>query len=437
MIITIDGPAGTGKSTVAKAVARKLGFNHFDTGAIYRSFAWKVLRSGIDPKEQSEVIKLICDFAFEIKTSAALEKSYFVDGMNITESIRSPEISQVSSIIATYPEVRKWIVKATRKFGRSCNAVFEGRDMGSVVFPKADLKIFLTADPKIRAERRYKELLAKYPDLSSKQSLESILQEMQERDLNDSTRQVSPLIKPSDAKEIDTSHLNVNEVVSAILALMPVQDVTRPKMGFFYRLKHFFSSVFFKFFFRLEVIHPERVFPGGGILIANHTSLYDPFVIAVSVKDEVHFVTRDSFFEHVFLHKIVKELNTQIIGEKESDLKFIKSMLSKIESGNKVVLFPEGKLSSNDDLGPFNREFLILAKKAKCPVYPIYLHGVDQAWPQTAKFPKFFGKISVVFGTGVYFDEFEDFSEKEAQKAVLEKCREQILDLKKSFQALS
>lgn len=436
MIITIDGPAGTGKSTVAKEVARKLGFVHFDTGAMYRCLAWKVLRSGIDPLESQEVVKLVQNFQFEIKTAEDGTKAYFVDHVDVTQAIRTPEVTQTSSMIAVYPEVRCCIVKITRRFGRSCNAVFEGRDMGTVVFPKADVKIFLQADSQVRALRRYKELMVKFPDLSDKKSLEEILQEMQQRDEIDSTREASPLVKAVDATLIDTSFLTIEQVVKKIISLVPVSVAKMPKMSFFYRFIHYLSALFFRRFFHFNVYRSEKIFPGGGILIANHGSLYDPFVIAVSLNDEVNFVTRNNFFERAFLRKFVKDLNTHTFGEKETELKKIKNMLKWLDEGKKILVFPEGKRLLSEHMDVFEKKIVLLAKKAKCPVYPIYLHGVDQAWPEHRSLPKFFSKISVVFGQGVYFDEFEDLPEKLAEEKFLEKCREQIIESQMFFESI-
>lgn len=141
MIITIDGSAGTGKSTVARAVAKRLGFTFFDTGAIYRTLSWWILDQKIDPLDQEAVVKALPNFQYEIRGEGK-DRRYFANGIDVSEVIRTPSISMAASQIATYPEVRQAMVKIQRSYGEKSNVVFEGRDMGTIVFPSADLKIF-------------------------------------------------------------------------------------------------------------------------------------------------------------------------------------------------------------------------------------------------------------------------------------------------------
>ena len=219
MIITIDGPSGTGKSTVAKGVAKRLGFTFFDTGAMYRSLAWLLLKKGLNPSDISQAIEALPQFQYEIRSASTGERRYFVQGEDVTDMIRSQAISTAASQIAVYPEVRQAMVKIQRQFGHAIDAVFEGRDMGTVVFPNADLKIFLTAKPEVRAERRYRELIHKFPDLAI--SREAILREIEERDQADSTRAISPLKQAPDAILVDTSHLTAQQVIEKIVSLKP------------------------------------------------------------------------------------------------------------------------------------------------------------------------------------------------------------------------
>ena len=215
MIIAIDGPSGTGKSTVAKGVAKELRFTFFDTGAMYRSLAWWLLSTNVDLDDEDAVAQTLDNFHYEIK-SEGQERKYIVNGEDVTHAIRTHEISAAASKIAIYPDVRHTIVKIQRQFGLHGSAVFEGRDMGTVVFPKAEVKIFLTATPECRAKRRYLELVQKFPDQKETFSLSQILQDIQERDEKDTTRAISPLKQASDALLIDTSHLTAEQVIQKI-----------------------------------------------------------------------------------------------------------------------------------------------------------------------------------------------------------------------------
>jgi len=192
MIIAIDGPAGTGKSTVAKGVAKKLGFLYFDTGAMYRTAGFWLNKQGIDLDDAETIAREIPKFSYEVKTGADGAKRYLVEGLDVTEMIRTPEISTIASKIAVYPEVRKALVKIQRAVAQSVDAVCEGRDMGTVVFPQAEVKIFLIASPELRAERRYLELLMKFPDTSDSFSYNQVLQDVKHRDHQDMTRSISP-----------------------------------------------------------------------------------------------------------------------------------------------------------------------------------------------------------------------------------------------------
>lgn len=213
MIIAIDGPSGTGKSTVAKGVAEKLSFTFFDTGAMYRSVALWLVNHGINLDDVEAIAARLPEFSYQIEGTGSSRK-YLVDGIDVSEAIRSHEISAFASKIAVYAPVRNMLVEIQRNFGAKTNAVFEGRDMGSVVFPKAELKIFLTADPEVRAKRRFKELSSKNP-ISEKQ----ILHDIQERDLQDSTRTLSPLKQANDAILIDTSKLSADQVIEKVIEL--------------------------------------------------------------------------------------------------------------------------------------------------------------------------------------------------------------------------
>lgn len=207
-VIAIDGPAGSGKSTVAKAVAERLGLEYLDTGAMYRSVAFAVLRSGGDPADH--------DFAAEVARSIDLHvglDSVIVNGIDATVEIRGPEVTRAVSLVAANPDVRKELVSRQREWAaRRDGGVLEGRDIGTVVFPDAELKVYLTADPEERARRRAKEVT----DLD----YATVAADLARRDALDSGREVDPLAEAADAVQVDTTGLSVDEVVSKIEALL-------------------------------------------------------------------------------------------------------------------------------------------------------------------------------------------------------------------------
>ena len=215
MIITIDGPAGTGKTTIAEKIAGKLDYRYFDTGAMYRAVTYLIINDKINLGNESELETLLKQFQFDIRKDEG-NKRYFVEDQDVTTVIRSREVTQHVSEVSAKPIIRAALVEIQRRFGKKGDTVFEGRDMGTVVFPEAELKIFLTARPAVRAERRYLEL----KDSITQSTQEDVLQELLKRDHFDSTREVSPLKQAEDAHLIDTSDLTIEQVVDRILALI-------------------------------------------------------------------------------------------------------------------------------------------------------------------------------------------------------------------------
>lgn len=212
MIITIDGPAGTGKTTIARLVSQKLNFEYFDTGAMYRALTYYIERQAIDVSNKALLLKFLNDFHFDIRNEGN-EKKYFVNELDVTLLIRTAEVTKNVSKIAAIPEVRMNLIHIQKAFSHGRHVVFEGRDMGTVVFPKADFKFFLTARPAVRAERRYFEFKQKEMPITE----EEVLRELLIRDHLDSTREIAPLKQAEDAFLIDTSDFTIEEVTQQIL----------------------------------------------------------------------------------------------------------------------------------------------------------------------------------------------------------------------------
>jgi len=212
ILIAIDGPAGSGKSTTAKLVAQKLGYIYLDTGAMYRAITLKVLISGVDPSDEEEIVRLTEKSSISFDDNGGKVR-VILDGSDVTEKIRAEEITKTVSLISSYPGVRKILVEKQREIGSRKGCVVDGRDIGTVVFPHADLKFFMVADIMERARRRQAELSESGTELPIVQ----VVNELKVRDMKDSTREASPLKKADDAIEIDTTNLTIEEQVAKIL----------------------------------------------------------------------------------------------------------------------------------------------------------------------------------------------------------------------------
>lgn len=207
IIIAIDGPAGSGKSTTARLVAQKLGYTYIDTGAMYRALTLKVIESNVDPNDEDSIVKLAENTRIDLIYENGNLK-VILDNRDVSDKIRTPEVTSLVSVVSAHPKVRDIMVKKQRELGKDGGVVIDGRDIGTVVFPNADLKIFMTADVKERAKRRQKELKAQGFEIE----IEKLIKEIEERDEFDSNREISPLKKADDAIEIDTTNLTIERV---------------------------------------------------------------------------------------------------------------------------------------------------------------------------------------------------------------------------------
>lgn len=213
--VALDGPSGAGKSTVAKALSARLGLVYVDTGALYRTVGYYVRQKGADPKSEAEVTRLLPEMQVELCYRNG-EQHVMLNGEDLGQKIREPEISMYASAVSALPSVRAFLLDMQRNIARHQSVVMDGRDIGTVILPDAEIKIFLSASSEARAQRRYRELTEK--GIST--TYEDVLRDMEERDRNDAGRAVAPAIPAADAVKMDNSHMSVEENVEAILQLI-------------------------------------------------------------------------------------------------------------------------------------------------------------------------------------------------------------------------
>lgn len=428
MIITIDGPAGTGKTTVAQRVAAKLKLPYFDTGAMYRAVAFVLLHEKIPLSDVKQISELLADFRFEIRIMSGVHH-YFANGTDVTDVIRSPAVTNTVSAVSALPVVREALWLVQRRFAKKRGGVFEGRDMGTVVFPKANYKIYITARPEVRAERRLSELKEKRPDDAKHMTHDQMVQEIMKRDEYDSTRAFAPLRCPPDAYVIDTSELTLDEVVDRVLEYYEKKN-TRPAWShwkgipFLYRLVLCFSWFVGKIFYRLKIYGLEHYYPRGAILAANHTSYLDPPIVSVSWPEVVHFLARKTLFRSKIFGGFIRRLNTHPVTGESGDIQVMKLIVSLLERGDKVVLFPEGTRSENGELQPIKPGIGLLVARSKSAIIPVYIDGAYKVWGRNRKLPRLFGKVRCVYGSPITWDSVAGLDKKEAQLALAHKLED-------------
>ena len=213
--IAIDGPAGAGKSTIARRAAAEMGFIYVDTGALYRSVAYYCITKGADVKDREKIAALLPEISPELRFIDGVQH-VFVNGEDVSGNIRTPEVSLGASSVSAYPEVRAFLFDLQRKIAAENNVIMDGRDIGTVVLPNAQLKIFLTASPEARADRRFAEL----KDKENAPSYEQVLADIIKRDHDDSTRAIAPLKQAEDAVLLDTTFLDLEQSVKAVMDLV-------------------------------------------------------------------------------------------------------------------------------------------------------------------------------------------------------------------------
>ena len=219
MNIAIDGPAGAGKSSIAKLAAKKMNYVYVDTGAMFRTMAYYFLTNGIEPKEESQVNENCDSIHIEIQYEAG-EQHIFLNGKDVSKEIRQEEVGKNASVVAKYPKVREKLLELQRNLAATTDVIMDGRDIGTVVLPDAECKIFLTASSHVRAERRYKELVEKGETCD----LEQIEKDIIARDEQDMNREIAPLKQAEDAVLVDSSNMTIDEVVNRIIELAERAD---------------------------------------------------------------------------------------------------------------------------------------------------------------------------------------------------------------------
>jgi len=384
LVITIDGPAGSGKSTTASLLAERLELTYLDTGAMYRAVTYAVLRRGIDPEDEVAVSAVAGEINVEFRKIDSMPV-IFLDGKNVENEIRRPDVSENVSPVSRYVKVREAMVRLQRRVGKRGGVVVEGRDTGSIVFPYAQVKIFLTANIKERVKRRQRQLRA----MGVEQCIDDIKDNILQRDAIDSGRANSPLLRPPGSTVVDTSELSIDGQVDAIETLIRKEAERLAerklskgehdpfgKMRLYYRISHILVRSVFKLIFGLKISGEENLlYRESFIFASNHLSYADPLIVGCALNREVWFLAKKELFRNRLFAWLIRTYHAIPVDRDEIDRKTLKIVLDTLKSGESVLMFPEGTRSRNGDLHPLKDGLGFIALLSRISVVPVYVTG--------------------------------------------------------------
>lgn len=444
-IVTIDGPAGSGKSTVARLVAERLGATFLDTGAMYRAVTLAAICDGVDLADEEELLRVVRGHRFEFEAGGG-KMLVRVDDHDVTDRIRDPDLTAKVRYIAGAASVRQQLVTMQRGFAsRHAKIVTEGRDQGTVVFPDAKVKFYLTADPDERTRRRAAELQAKGVAVD----LEEIRRSIESRDQSDENRAVGPLKPAQDAIMLDTTRLTVEEVVERICLRVqeqgrpsqakPAQDAEslavkdRPHESLkapwsppaWYWFAWFICRVFTLLFFCYRAYGRENLPRQGAFVLAcNHQSFLDPVFCGISVRRHVTYMARDTLFKNRFFGPLISSVNAIPISRDKPEVAVMRLVIDRLREGAAVCLFPEGTRTQDGRIASFKPGFGLLCRRSKAAVVPVLIEGAFEAWPRHKKLFRPFRPIVVRFGAPLEPEQIAGMTNEQLAEAVTQALRQ-------------
>lgn len=427
LVVTIDGPAASGKSTTARLLAERLGASFLDTGAMYRAVTLAAMQAGVDLSSGEKVLGVLSTTKFEFSSSQGL-MVVSINGVDVTERIRQADVTANAHYIASSAKVREKLVQMQREFaGRQEKIVTEGRDQGTVVFGDADVKIFLTADAAERAKRRQAELLSN----GEGGDFEQIKKAIEERDRHDESRAVGQLKPAEDAVVVDTTDLSIDEVVEKLYSIV----VARSQSGgtgysIWFRFARFCCRMFCSLFFRVSLYGKENVPDKGAfMLISNHQSYLDPLFCGVYIKRELNFMGRDTLFTNRFFGWLISSVGTIPVVRGQADLSAVKKIIERLKEGRGVCLFPEGTRTNDGRISSFKGGFGLLSRRGGAAIVPVVIDGAFECWPRHKKIfsP---GRIAVCYGKAISVEETKSMGDKKLAEKLTDTMRQMQKDIR-------
>ncbi len=402
MIIAIDGPAGSGKSTLARAVASRLNYRYIDTGGMYRAVTLLAQREGLSFDDPTALAACALRARIELRVMPESTR-VFLNDEDVEDLIRTPEISKLTSQkTANSPGVRETMRERQRAFGLEGGVVMEGRDIGTVVFPNADLKVYFEVSAQERAQRRVKD----YQERGITFDSDSVLTEIKSRDSEDMGRPIGPLKRAEDAILIKGDDKRVADLVDEVLSHLP--EVPAEKTGFTYWLSRFVSGTLLRIFFRFKSVGWENVPKNGGVILcSNHQSFLDPLVVGCGNKRlPVRFMARASLWNVKFLAPWYDSVGAFPVKRGGADRGAWKKFEELVAGGSQICFFPEGTRSPDGNLQPANPgSGMLLHRCPEAKIVPVRVFNTAKVMPKNKLFGGFH-RVSVAYGPVLDLSEY-------------------------------
>ena len=423
-IVAIDGPAGSGKGTITKIIAKKMNLDYIDTGAMYRSVALEVLNKKIDIEDGNQIPEMLKTINIQLKKEKG-EQIVLLNGEDVSKKIRSNEVTSIVSKVSSIKEIREKLVDMQRKMGSKQDVIMEGRDITTVVFPKADVKIYLDANIEERAKRRFKQNQEKRIECT----YEQVLEEMKKRDENDKNKEYGALKIADDAIVIDATNMSINEVTSKIKKIIKgkKKEIKLQEKIYFERpetirkkIFRFFVKSFVRFLyrvvFRVKKIGEKDIKEDESYIIcANHLNYLDATAVVVFNKKNIRFVCKDTVFHNKFLNWILHLVDAIPINRDKQDIEAMKRSIKALKNKQLLGIFPEGTRKGMEKNLKAKNGAAFMALRTETKVIPLGIQGSFKP----------FTKVYLNYGKPLDFSEYYG---KEKDKEILEKVTKEIMD---------
>lgn len=423
-IVAIDGPAGTGKGTMADILSKKYNLLNIDTGAMYRCVTLEILNKNINIDDDEKIAEILKTIKIDISTENGKQK-VILNGEDVTEKIRSKEVSEIVSFASNNKQIRIAMVNLQRKMAQGRDVIMEGRDIGTVVFPTADVKIYLDGNIEVRAQRRFKQNQEKGIDMS----YEEVLENIKRRDKNDMEKEIGALKVASGATVIDTSNLTVKQEADCISKIIDKKLKEKKKETKIYKVRpettwkkierialKWIIYAFYKVVYRIKKVNEENLPMDEPVIVcANHLNYLDALALVICSKRRIRFIAKEDLFHNGFLNYLAHIYDVIPIKRGMRDLESMKICLKALKNGETLGIFPEGTRKGLEKGSKVHNGAAYMAMKAKVKVVPVGIQGSFKP----------FTRVTLNYGKPIDFTKYDS---KNPEKDNLEQATKEIME---------